>query len=47
MAWVADLEPHGVFFSTPLDLGLAMLAAFPDAYKAIVPKGGGPKLAIE
>lgn len=43
--WINCLKPHGVYFSAPLDLDLAMLEAFPDAYKAIIPKGGGPKMA--
>lgn len=47
MAWVTSLKPHGVYFSAPLDLDLAMLEAFPDAYKAILPKAGGPKLAAD
>ena len=47
MAWVASLKPHGVYFSAPLDLDLAMLEAFPDAYQAIVPKNGGPKMAVD
>jgi putative ATP-dependent endonuclease of OLD family len=46
-AWVDSLKPHGVYFSAPLDLDLAMLDAFPDAYKAIIPKGGGPKMAAD
>jgi putative ATP-dependent endonuclease of OLD family len=45
--WVNSLKPHGVYFSAPLDLDLAMLEAFPDAYKAIIPKGGGPKMAAD
>lgn len=45
--WVDCLKPHGVYFSTPLDLDLAMLEAFPDAYKAIIPNGGGPKMAAD
>ncbi len=45
IAWIDSLKPHGVYFSAPLDLDLAMLKAFPDAYKAIVAKGGGPKMA--
>jgi putative ATP-dependent endonuclease of OLD family len=45
--WIDSLKPYGVFFSTPLDLDLAMLAAFPDAYQAIVPEGGGPKMTVE
>ncbi|MEP7351481.1 MAG: AAA family ATPase [Sphingorhabdus sp.] len=46
-AWVASLKPHGVFFSVPLDLDLAMLVAFPDAYEAIIPAAGGPKMAVD
>lgn len=46
-AWVNSLVQHGVYFSAPLDLDLAMLEAFPDAYTAIIPKGGGPKMAID
>lgn len=45
--WIDSLKPHGVYFSSPLDLDLAMLEAFPDAYKAIIPKGGGPKMTVE
>lgn len=45
--WVNSLKPHGVFFSAPLDLDLAMLNAFPDAYAATIPKGGGPKMAVD
>jgi putative ATP-dependent endonuclease of the OLD family len=43
--WVNVAEIHGaVFYSAPLDLDMEMLAAFPDAYKASIPKGGGPSL---
>jgi putative ATP-dependent endonuclease of the OLD family len=45
--WIDSLRPYGVFFSAPLDLDLEMLAAFPDAYEALVPKGGGPKMTVE
>lgn len=45
--WVDSLKPHGVYFSAPLDLDLAMLGAFPDAYQAIIPKGGGPRMAAD
>lgn len=45
--WVDCLKPHGVYFSAPLDLDLAMLKAFPDAYEAIIPAGGGPKMAVD
>jgi putative ATP-dependent endonuclease of OLD family len=46
-AWVDSLKLHGVYFSAPLDLDLAMLEAFPDAYQAIIPEGGGPRMAID
>jgi putative ATP-dependent endonuclease of OLD family len=36
-----------VFFSSPLDLDLAMLKAFPAAYAATIPPGGGPELTVE
>ena len=42
--WTDCLKKYGVFFSEPLDLDLAMLAAFPAAYAATIPKGGGPKM---
>lgn len=45
--WVDCLKPHGVYFSAPLDLDLAMLKAFPAAYEAIIPAGGGPKMAVD
>jgi putative ATP-dependent endonuclease of the OLD family len=46
-AWVDCLAKYGVYFSTPLDIDLAMLAAFPDAYEQIVPEGGGPRTSVE
>ena len=42
--WIDCLKKYGVFFSEPLDLDLAMLTAFPAAYAATIPKGGGPKM---
>jgi putative ATP-dependent endonuclease of OLD family len=42
--WIRDLRKYGVFFSEPLDLDMAMLAAFPKAYEATIPKSGGPKM---
>jgi putative ATP-dependent endonuclease of OLD family len=46
-SWINCLKLHGVYFSAPLDLDLAMLEAFPDAYEAIIPKGGGPKMSAD
>jgi putative ATP-dependent endonuclease of OLD family len=46
-SWLLRLRDYGVFFSGPLDLDMAMLAAYPKAYEAIVPKGGGPKMKPE
>jgi putative ATP-dependent endonuclease of OLD family len=40
--WAAYLRQSGVYFSEPLDLDMAMLKAYPAAYAAIVPAGGGP-----
>lgn len=41
--WLSRLEQFNVFFSWPLDLDLAMLQVFPDAYKAII-EGTGPRM---
>lgn len=46
-SWVSILKPYGVFFSEPLDLDLMMLRAFPDAYGATIPAGGGPRSTLE
>lgn len=44
-SWATCFEHHGVFFSMPLDLDMAMLETFPDAYKKL-PKGAkGPQKA--
>jgi putative ATP-dependent endonuclease of the OLD family len=45
--WIDCLKKYGVFFSEPLDLDLAMLAAFPAAYTATIPEGGGPKMTAD
>lgn len=45
--WLDRLKSFGVYFSAPLDLDLAMLRAFPGAYEAIIPKGGGPRMAVD
>lgn len=45
--WIDFLATKGVYFSFPLDLDLALLKAFPDAYEAIIPTNGGPKMTIE
>jgi putative ATP-dependent endonuclease of OLD family len=47
MGWANSLSQHAVFFSAPLDLDMMMLEAFPDAYAAIIPKGGGPDLTVD
>lgn len=39
---IADLEEAGVFFSGPLDLDYAMLAAYPDAYGLDPPERADP-----
>lgn len=43
--WVDFLQKYGVYFSSPLDLDMAMLKAFPAAYEAVIPAGGGPRMA--
>ena len=43
-AWIDCLKEFGVFFSEPLDLDLSMISAFPEAYAATIPKGGGPRM---
>lgn len=45
--WVSFLKQYGVFFSEPLDLDLMMLRAFPAAYAATIPAGGGPRSTLE
>jgi putative ATP-dependent endonuclease of the OLD family len=45
--WAASLKSHGVFFSEPLDLDLMMLRAFPEAYAATIPPGGGPRSTVD
>ena len=45
--WVDSLKSYGVYFSAPLDLDLAMLKSFPDAYEAIIPEGGGPRMSAD
>lgn len=44
--WLNYVEKSGVFFAWPLDLDLAMLAAFPNAYKATI-DGTGPRMTNE
>ncbi|MHC2467129.1 ATP-dependent nuclease [Bradyrhizobium embrapense] len=45
--WIDFIASYGVYFSAPLDLDMAMLKAYPEAYKAAIPKGGGPKMTPE
>jgi putative ATP-dependent endonuclease of OLD family len=45
--WARTLKRYSVFFSEPLDLDLMMLRAFPDAYAATIPAGGGPRSTPE
>lgn len=40
--WMQMLRDEGIFFSDPLDLDFAMLAAFPDAYKVLDQGAHGP-----
>lgn len=41
--WLQALKQEGVFFSDPLDIDFAMLAAFPEAYRHPHPGGRGPR----
>ena len=42
-SWTAYYEQFGVLFSSPLDLDMTMLEAFPDAYKALLAGAKGPQ----
>lgn len=43
-SWITHLEEEfDVFLNAPLDLDFSMLAAFPKAYRALAPAGGGPR----
>lgn len=46
-SWAKFFEQFGVFFSSPLDLDLAMFEAFPDAYKKLPPGARGPQNAAD
>ncbi|OJH41789.1 ATP-dependent nuclease [Cystobacter ferrugineus] len=46
-SWVGSLKRYGVYFSSPLDFDMSMLAAFQDAYTLTIPSGGGPKTTVE
>ena len=41
-SWVTFLRSYSLYFSGPLDLDMAMLKAYPKAYEAVIPAGGGP-----
>ena len=47
MYWVESLRPYGVFFSSPLDFDLMLLQAFPEAYAALIPRRGGPRMTVD
>lgn len=44
--WLKCLQKYNVFYSSPLDLDMAMLKAFPDAYRATI-EGTGPRMTNE
>jgi putative ATP-dependent endonuclease of OLD family len=44
-SWVEFFEAHDVFFSSPLDLDMLMLEAFPEAYKKLPEGKTGPQKA--
>lgn len=46
-AWANSLDTNDVFFSLPLDLDLTIQKTFPEAYKATIAAGGGPKMAVD
>lgn len=46
-SWINRLREFQVYFSEPLDLDMSMLKAYPDAYKATIPAGGGPTMKPE
>ena len=47
MYWVESLRSYGVFFSSPLDFDLMLLQAFPEAYTALIPRRGGPRMTVD
>ncbi|GEN66263.1 ATP-dependent nuclease [Chryseobacterium rhizosphaerae] len=42
--WLGRLKEYDVFYSAPLDLDFLMLTHYPEFYKAVIPKGGGPQI---
>lgn len=46
-SWIESLKSYNVFFLEPLDLDLAMLDAFPEAYESTIHGGGGPRTSDE
>lgn len=46
-SWINRLKEYGVFYSEPLDLDLAMLEAFSEAYEVIIPPAGGPRMETD
>lgn len=42
-SWTKYFEEFGIFFSSPLDLDMMMLEAFPEAYKALPAGAKGPQ----
>ncbi|MEO0373016.1 MAG: AAA family ATPase [Cyanobacteria bacterium P01_A01_bin.17] len=42
--WIRHLEKFGVFFSSPLDLDMLLLEAFPSAYQSVSDNGSGPRI---
>lgn len=46
-SWLECLERHGVFFASPLDLDMEMLAAYSQSYASLIPAGRGPELTVD
>lgn len=44
LLWIDRLKSFGVYYSSPLDLDFLMLTYYPEFYKKIIPKGGGPRI---
>ena len=47
LLWVERLEHFNVYYSSPLDLDFLMLTHYPEFYKKVIPKNGGPQIPDE
>ncbi|UKB78633.1 ATP-dependent nuclease [Chryseobacterium sp. MEBOG07] len=46
-SWVNLLKKYNIYYSNPLDLDFLMLSHYPEFYKRVVPKNGGPQIPDE